>query len=133
MKTKLITGVIFALILQLSCAQNPKNNQSGINHVNAIEFKALVDSSKGIVLDVRTPNEYNQGHIKGAVMVDFYSKDFKEEVKKLDSSKPVYLYCRSGNRSSKSINTLKDLGFKEIYNLQNGIIDWQRNGFELIK
>lgn len=104
-----------------------------IKNVSATEFKKIIESGKGNLVDIRTPGEYNMGHIKGAVMIDFHASTFKSEFNTLDKNNPVYIYCRSGNRSSHAVGILKDLGFKDIVNLQYGIIDWQRNGYLLIK
>ncbi len=104
--------------------------QGTIKNVDANEFKTLIESGNGTVLDVRTPQETAQGVIPGATTIDFYAPDFQEQIKKLDPSKPVYVYCKSGGRSSNAAQMLKDLGFKEVYNLNGGITAWQANGFE---
>jgi rhodanese-related sulfurtransferase len=109
---------------------NVQSTQAVVKNVNAEEFKSLVEKGNGIVLDVRTPQETAQGVIPNAVTIDFYAPDFKEQVNKLDKNKPVYVYCKSGGRSSNAAQILKDLGFKEIYNLNGGITAWQANGFE---
>lgn len=109
-----------------------KGQDIDIKNVTAIEFNKLITEGNGQLVDIRTPNEFKAGHIEGAVIVDFYSSDYRANLDKLDKSKPIYIYCRSGSRSGKSIGLLKQLGFKEIVNLQRGIIDWQRNGYSLI-
>ena len=107
--------------------------QATVKNVDAQEFKSLVEKGEGIVLDVRTPQETAEGIIPNAVTIDFYAPDFKDQVSKLDKNKAVYVYCRSGGRSSNAAQILKDLGFKEIYNLNGGITAWQANGFETKK
>ena len=86
-----------------------------------------------IILDVRTAEEYKDGHLVGSMLIDYYGSDFKNEVSKLDKSKPVFVYCKGGGRSSSSCEILKDLGFKEVYNLQGGITDWKKAGKAVIK
>ena len=71
-------------------------------------------------VDVRTPKEVADGQIPGAINIDYKNANFKEKVSELDASKPMYLYCRSGNRSGKASKILVDLGFKEIYDLEGG-------------
>ena len=105
-------------------ASTEQTAQATVKNVDAKEFKSLVEKGDGIVLDVRTPQETAQGVIPNAVTIDFYSPDFKEQVANLDKSKPVYVYCKSGGRSSNAAQILKDLGFKEIYNLNGGITAW---------
>jgi phage shock protein E len=84
----------------------------------AKEFKE--NASKGLLLDVRTPEEFAEGNISGAVNLDIYNANFSAELDKLDKTKPVYVYCRSGSRSSKASNMMKEKGFKEVYNLIGG-------------
>jgi rhodanese-related sulfurtransferase len=81
------------------------------------------------LLDVRTPAEFDAGHIQGAINVDFENVNFQSEVKKLDVSKTYFVYCRSGNRSSQSVVIMRNSGIKNIYDLQGGI----SNAPELLK
>jgi rhodanese-related sulfurtransferase len=75
-----------------------------------------------MVFDIRTPGEFNQRHIKGAVNIDFYSPDFVNELNKLDKNEPIMMHCRSGNRSAQSLAIFQKLGFKKIYHLNYGIV-----------
>lgn len=75
------------------------------------------DSSDFIVLDVRTIEEYSSGHLKNTSNIDFLKADFKEQISKLDKSKTYKLYCRSGNRSGKALELMKNLGFSNLENL----------------
>ena len=101
-------------------------------NVSAEEFQKLITNrTNAIILDVRTPNEVAQGIIKNAVKIDFYAKNFQAELDKLDKSKPVLIYCRSGRRSGIAMSTLRDLGFSEVYNLQGGIIEWSEAGLDI--
>lgn len=69
-----------------------------------------------VILDVRTADEYSQGHVPGALNIDFLSSDFKEKVAKLDATKPYKIYCRSGNRSGQALKIMKAMGFKDLEN-----------------
>jgi rhodanese-related sulfurtransferase len=103
-------------------------------NVSAEEFqKFITNRTNAIILDVRTPNEVAQGIIKNAVIIDFNDKNFQAELDKLDKSKPVLIYCRSGRRSGIAMSTLGDLGFSEVYNLQGGIIEWSEAGLDIEK
>lgn len=78
------------------------------------------------LLDVRTPEEINNGFIETAIIADFYKDDFYENaIKKLDKSKPVYIYCRSGNRSEKASKILQEKGY-EVYNVLGGFNKWKQ-------
>lgn len=74
-------------------------------------------AGESIVLDVRTPSEYQESHVKGSTNVDFKNSSFKSEIEKLDKSKSYKLYCRSGNRSGQTLKIMKELGFKDVENL----------------
>ncbi len=98
-----------------------------IKKLDPQSFEKKLNESKGYILvDVRTSGEYAQGHLANAVLIDIYSDDFKSRVGKLDKSKPVFVYCKAGSRSSSAVGVFEDLGFKEIYDLSGGITAWQR-------
>lgn len=95
--------------------------------VNVAAFAALIDTAEtGLLLDVRTDREFAMGHIRGAAQIDFYRDDFREELAKLDPNVPVYVYCRSGNRSGQAAKMMKSMGFKTVFNLEGGIGAWAR-------
>jgi thioredoxin 1 len=87
--------------------------------------KKLSESKAPILVDVRTPGEFAQGHLANAILIDIKSDDFKSRVAKLDKTKPVFVYCKAGSRSSSAVEVFTDLGFKEIYDLSGGINAWQ--------
>jgi len=116
-----ITTIVLAFFVSASLfAQTP-----GFHDVKVAEFKKLAKAGKGSILDVRTPKEYAEGHINGSINMNYFDKDFKNQVGKLDKAKPVYVYCHSGGRSSKAMNIMKNQGFKTIYNLTGGYAAWK--------
>ena len=113
-------NIILIIFILLSCQDNKK-----FEILKCSDFKNKIESSDVILIDVRTPMEYSQGHIQGSVNVDFKEeKDFQNYFKNLDKSETIFLYCRSGNRSKKSAEKLIDLGFNKIYDLEGGFIEW---------
>ena len=82
-----------------------------------------------VVLDVRTQEEYGLGHLEGSKLLDFYRKDFSEQLSSLDRSGTYVLYCRSGNRSGKVLAQMKQLGFKEVYHIKGGYLAWKESGY----
>ncbi len=93
--------------------------------LDSAEFsQKLKEDSNGVLLDIRTPQEYNQGHIPNSTLMNIYHPSFLNEIQKLDKSKNYYLYCRSGNRSYQAGQLMKKLGFINVYNLRSGILDW---------
>jgi phage shock protein E len=88
------------------------------------EFAQKITDTSIIVLDVRTPMEFAQGHIDRALNIDFQSSDFEEQVSTLDKSAKIAVYCRSGNRSGDAVKVMEKLGFTNLYDMNGGVIDW---------
>jgi len=132
--------LLFTLSTLASCIKNPSKNKvnqetqktTSIKKVEAADFKAEIEGKKVQLVDVRTPGEYTQGHIENAVNINIFDKAFDTKTDVLDKSKPVYVYCRSGARSMKAANNLKNRGFN-VVNLNGGISSWMRNGFKIVK
>ena len=103
------------------------NNES-INQMNSDELIEFIELNDAILVDVRTEDEYNSGYIENSLNIDYFSNEFSVNADKLDKNTPIILYCRSGNRSSMSANKISKLGFKEIYNLEGGILEWIEEG-----
>lgn len=78
------------------------------------------DETIELLLDVRTPAEFNAGYISGAVNIDWLSEEFNQKIQHLDKNKKIYVYCKKGGRSLKSQERLADLGFKNVVNLEGG-------------
>lgn len=85
-----------------------------------------------MILDVRTPEEFAEGHIEGAIMIDFYRDDFAAELAKLDPDVPYVLYCRSGNRSGQTLAMMEGLDFQDVQDVDGGVIGWQNAGLPLV-
>lgn len=94
---------------------------------DAFEQQLEITSDK-IILDVRTPSEYRQGHLANAILVDVQSSDFREQVRTLDKSKPLFVYCASGIRSEEAVQILYDQGHTSIYELEGGFHEWVEAG-----
>ncbi len=137
----IISSIALAALLIVGAiyfAQRPKNQPSAAQaefvNLSAQDFKsALEQNPDAVLLDVRTAPEFEEGHIKGAKNIDFYNPLFKMNLDKLDKNKTYFIYCRSGNRSGQAMQIMKELGFKKVYNLQNGIKEWKANSLPLEK
>ena len=106
--------------------------QAQVKTVSPKEFLQHLKEDKSVVLiDVRTPEEVERNHLAGAINVDYNSSDFKKKMAELDKTKTYMVYCGSGIRSGKSVNVMKDLGFKNIFNLDGGIKAWKAEGFPI--
>ena len=86
-------------------------------------FETKLASSQ--ILDVRTPEEWAEGIIEGATMMNFYDDDFEAQLEKLDKEKSVAVYCRSGGRSGNAMDMMAKNGFKVVYNLEGGTTAWE--------
>jgi rhodanese-related sulfurtransferase len=97
------------------------------------EFEKLALEPDTVVLDVRTPKEFAQGHIVGAVNIDYKSKEFAQKVSDLDKKKTYLVYCAVGGRSTGACEKLSKMDFPHLYNLDGGITRWEREGKKLEK
>jgi rhodanese-related sulfurtransferase len=120
--------LIFILTILFSCNLSDKI----INEITTADFKSLNSVEDIQLIDVRTIEEYNSGYIDGALNIDFYKSSFIDSINVLDKSKTTVVYCKSGNRSSKSALMMKSLGFKNVYNLKEGMNGWLSNRNEII-
>ena len=120
--------VLFSLLLVYSCQIFESKE---INVISDTQFTEIQDTDY-ILIDVRTAEEYQSGHIQDAVNFDFYSESFQNDILTLDKSSSIILYCRTQNRSTKTANYLKENRYKEITILEGGITSWVKNGNDLV-
>jgi len=129
----LIAVILFGFILPSCQAQQDQN----ITALSPKEASKLVETHTGdsdfVILDIRTPGEYQSGHLKNATMIDYYSKSFVDDIGRLDKEKSYLVYCRSGNRSARSMDLFNKLQFQKIYHLSSGINGWISEGLPLVK
>lgn len=116
------------VLLLSNCANE---SQTEIKVISPEEMQTLLEFEDMQIVDVRTPEEYITGFIDTAQNIDFKSPTFDEDIKKLDKTKPVILYCKSGGRSAKCSEKLKDAGFVKIYDLEGGITQWKFEGYDI--
>ncbi len=110
------------------------SSASGIRLVSA-EDGATIQTSPPqdlVILDVRTLEEFSEGHLEGAAMLDFYRDDFADELAKLDRDVPYLLYCRSGNRSGQTAAIMRELGFTDVADIDGGIGAWNQAGLPTV-
>jgi rhodanese-related sulfurtransferase len=114
--------IIMSIFSTLFGPRTPQD--SAIKLLTSEAFRTQVQVKNVQLVDVRTPLEYKNGHLKNAINIDFFSEKFDSEFNKLNKEKAIYLYCRSGNRSRKAANKLATMGFIEIYDLEGGILKY---------
>ena len=120
--------VFFSLLLVYSCQIFESKD---IKVISDAQFTEIQDTDY-ILVDVRTAEEYESGHIQDAVNFDFYSESFQNDILTLDNSSSIILYCRTQNRSTKTANYLKENGYNEISVIAGGITSWVKNGNDLV-
>ena len=103
---------------------------SGISTISVDDAALITDNPPDdlVVLDVRTPEEFAEGHLDGAVLVDFYDADFADQLAALDTDVPYLVYCRSGNRSGQTLDVMEQLGFTSAVDVDGGIVAWSSAG-----
>lgn len=114
--------ILFTSLFLMSCKGQETEH---FKILDSAQYEQVTSENKVTVIDVRTPQEYQDGHIKNAQNINVQSADFKAKMENFDKDKPIYIYCRSGARSAKAGKILEDMGFKEIYDLKDGILSWK--------
>ncbi|MEN2282335.1 rhodanese-like domain-containing protein [Algoriphagus sp. SE2] len=118
---------IVALLTIFSCSKS--QTSTSIDSLTVQKFEEIVKNNKdAIILDVRTPEEYSEGHISGAVNIDYMNEGFEQEIAKLNKSMTYLVYCKSGVRQDKASTRMKELGFENVHLLDGGITRWQQDG-----
>ncbi len=115
-------------------AESSKGAIEGIATISAQDAAALTEAPPAdlVVLDVRTPEEFAEGHLDGAVLVDFYDADFADQLAGLDPDVPYLVYCRSGNRSGQTLAIMDELGFSSVVDIDGGVVAWAGAGLPLV-
>ncbi len=120
-----------------SCGEKKNDtskDQNSASKISLISPAELNKANKDILLiDVRTPKEYASGHLENSINIDFRAGNFKDLLGELDTNQEVYVYCKIGGRSGNAAKIMEGMGFKKIYDLKGGIIQWEKDGFKKVK
>ena len=123
---KLKVAVLALLLFSMtSCL---KTKTEGVMVLNPESFEQKMNDDDIQLVDVRTPEEFAEGHIANAVNININGDSFDAEITKLDKNKPVMVYCKMGGRSAKAAASLREKGFKNISDLDGGITGWMETG-----
>ena len=109
------------------------NAQKGSSRDSKEAYRLIKADANIAILDVRTAKEFADGHVAGAVNIDVNQADFAQKIDQLDRSKTYIVYCRSGRRSSKAVGIMATKGFKNLYNVSDGFVGWNKNGLPFEK
>ena len=98
-----------------------------VKNIEVSEFRELMKENNTVIIDVRSSSEKVEGDISGSITIDIYGPNFASEIEKLDRDKTYLVFCRSGGRSGSACGFMDSKGFKSLYNLNGGIMAWNRN------
>jgi rhodanese-related sulfurtransferase len=131
-KTDIVVPLFLVLALVATVAAG-----SAVTNVTVGKAQALMKERGGnadfVILDVRTPEEFAEGHIAGAVNLDVQERDFEKKLRALDRKKSYLVYCRTGNRSRKATVAMEGLGFRSIFHMNEGIVKWKQQNLPLTR
>jgi rhodanese-related sulfurtransferase len=141
MKKLLLVSLVIVVILTVGCAKTKTPEQEKpsqiIEDITPQEAFTLIQNNKNnpdfVIIDVRTAEEFAEGHIENAINIDYHSETFREELNKLDKNKTYLVYCASGGRSAAALDIMQELGFREAYNMLGGINQWTAEGLPTTK
>ena len=137
--------MILCIVMMSGCAQQVKKQEVmgpgekyfSVDILPPKDAFELIQKNRGnsnfVILDIRTPEEFRDGHIEGAVNVDFRSENFGKEIDRLDRNKTYFVYCRTGNRSYDALNLMGPIGFRSIVRLAGDINGWKSAGLPIVK
>jgi rhodanese-related sulfurtransferase len=115
--------MIMAVVTQVWAAEK---------NISAREARTLLDTNKNVyLLDVRTPQEYSQGRLAGSVLIPI--GEFERRIREVPKNKTIVVYCAVGSRSKPVAGFLAQQGYKDVYNMTDGIVGWYRNGFPILR
>ena len=140
-----LSGAFIGLILIAAAgcdhAQDPQKSPEGnsqspvMKDVSVAEFHKLMASMPdALLLDVRTPEEWDEGHLEGAAHHDYWGDEaaFEQAMNRIPRDRPVLVYCAGGGRSGLTAKELNADGHQEVYNLEDGITGWKREGMPVV-
>lgn len=135
MYTKLFSTFLIAILLiSIQSCNSQSTKSDAVKLLSVADFAQKIQTlgDKAIVLDVRTPQEYSEGHLANATLIDWNGSSFEADAAKLDKTKAICVYCAKGGRSASACAKLASMGFTEIYDMKGGITTWKGEGKEVV-
>ncbi|KAF0219433.1 MAG: rhodanese y domain superfamily [Geobacteraceae bacterium] len=122
----------FAVMVTLLSAMTATAIAAGYRNIGSVEAKALLAKNKNVfLLDVRTSEEYRQAHLHGSVLIPI--NELERRVAEIPRDRTIVVYCAVGSRSVPVAGFLAGKGYRDVYNMSDGIIGWYRNGFAIVR
>jgi rhodanese-related sulfurtransferase len=125
---KLILVILTSVLILTGCTSADDSVDLKVS-----DFSAKSQEVGVVSLDVRTADEFAEGHLINAININVESGNFEAEIEKLDKNTTYAVYCRSGRRSAIAVDLMKKAGFTNLYNLDGGVIDWSASGLPLVR
>jgi rhodanese-related sulfurtransferase len=126
----LLTAIIVGVVLWPRLFESPASVSYG--DVSVQQASDLIKAKPGLViLDVRTPQEYGEGHLKGSILIPV--EELASRLGELSKEKELLIYCRTGNRSRTAVNTLTAAGYRKMFHMNEGISAWLQQGYSVEK
>lgn len=119
---RLLLPLLLVVAVTATLAADP------VSHVQAAQAARIIAEGKVLIIDVRTAEEFNGGHIFGALNIDIYGGDFEARLAKLDKNQPTLVHCQAGGRSTRALETFAKLGFTHVIHLDGGFAGWEDAG-----
>lgn len=129
MKKKLLFIGVLSLFAFTACS----SHSVSVSNLDPTQFQSKTQESGVITVDVRTPDEFNAGHISGAINIDVDAPTFDSDIAKLNKSTSYAVYCHSGRRSGIATEKMAKSGFLSVFNLSDGIQGWMSAGLPLVR
>ena len=120
---------LFILLISISIFSCKGQTSKNVITLEPKTFsEKIIATPNAQIIDVRTPQEFTGSHLDNALNIDWFSDTFEANVQKLDKTKPVFVYCKTNNRSIEAAEKLEEFGFKTIYNMSGGLLKWDAEG-----
>ncbi|HRK55563.1 MAG TPA: rhodanese-like domain-containing protein [Cyclobacteriaceae bacterium] len=141
MNIQKIALILILGLTTISCGKKEKQVDDGITTKDVVVsetvpaevfLKKLNETSNAVLLDVRTPEEFREGYIEGSTNIDYRASDFQSKVSTLDKNATYFVYCASGRRSRSAADLMKELDFKNVYELKDGFKGWSKKGLPAV-
>jgi len=129
MSAKLIFLLIIIIVLLIYCSPFTSKKSENVLYVDDV-YKLILENEHNpdfVILDVRSKKEYNNGHLKNAINISYFSTVFMDKISNLDKSKTYIIYCHSGVRSGGAFKKMKNAGFNSIYDFSGGFTAWKKS------
>lgn len=132
--------IILAGLLCMSCTTGTSGKSGRAIEIVPLAPKdayAFIQTNRNdpafVLIDIRTPNEYREGHIERAINMSLHSDSFEADIKRLDKAKTYMIYCRTGRRSAIAVDVMEKAGFTKVYLIAGDIVGWKSEGLPLVK